>query len=133
MHQTDAVSEDQGHGLRDEYPKVSGVGIATGVGALWGLLCYSVLWDGMPFGVDRRFVESVLGTLVLLPARLVLWMIRGIELATDRTFDFSDNHLWIAFAISAAGATLAVGGFLFMRSAFRRLRRVRTRRRVRRT
>jgi hypothetical protein len=126
MHQTWRVSEgsDEGrHGLRDEYPRVSGILVATGLGALWGAMCYSVLWDGTPFLVDRAYVESILGTLVLLPARLVLWAIRGLELALGRTFDFSDNHLWIGFVSSAIGALLALGVFLVGRFVVRRLRR----------
>lgn len=129
MLHTGGVSRDDGqgptadgHGLRDEYPPVSGIGIAVGVGGLWGVLCYSILWEGTPAEVDRRFVESALGTLVLLPARLVLWAIRWIELLLDRTFDFSSNHLWIAVATSAVGAALALIAFLILRAVARRVR-----------
>ena len=133
MLHTAGVSRDDGqgpatggHGLRDDYPRASGIGVAVGIGGLWGILCYSILWEGTPAEVDRRFVESALGTLVLLPARLVLWAIRWVELLLDRTFDFSSNHLWIAVATSAVGAALALIGFLTLRAA---ARRVRTRRR----
>lgn len=120
------MSGGEGQGLRDEYPRTSGVGIATGVGGLWGAMCYSVLWEGTPFEVDRAFVDGVLGTLVLLPARLVLWSIRWIELATDHTFDFSRNHLWIGLVTSAVGAVLTVSGFLLARAGVRRVRARRT-------
>lgn len=116
------MSHDEGHGLQDEYPRATGVGIATGIGGLWGVMCYSVLWEGTPFEVDRAFVESVLGTLALLPARLVLWAIRWIELLTDRTFDFADNHLWIGLVASAVGAAIAVAVFLLSRAGLRWLR-----------
>lgn len=111
---------DEGSGLRDEYPRLSGVGVAVGAGGLWGVLCYSVLWEGRPFAVDRAFVESALGTLVLLPARIVLWTIRWIELLTDRTFDFSRNHLWIGLVTSAVGALMTLLAFLAARLAWRR-------------
>jgi len=110
------------HGLRDEYPRASGIGAAVGVGGLWGALCYAILWEGRPAEVDRRFVESVPGTLVLLPARLVLWAIRWVELLLDRTFDFSRNHLWIGLVTSAVGAGLALVAFLVLRAAARRVR-----------
>ena len=122
------MSHDEGHGLRDEYPRVSGIGIATGVGGLWGAMCYSVLWEGTPFEVDRAFVQSLPGTLVLLPARLVLWSIRWIERLTDYTFDFSRNHLWIGLVTSIVGAALAVTAFLLVRLGLRRARARRPRR-----
>lgn len=112
---------DEGSGLRDELPHVSGIAVVAGFGVLWGALCYSVLWEGTPFAVDRAFVESALGTLVLLPARLVLWAIRWAELATDRTFDLADNHLWIGFVVSAVGAAIAVVAFIAARTIARRL------------
>ncbi len=117
------MSDEPRHGLRDEYPRVSGALVAVGLGALWGAICYSVLWDGTPVVVDRAFVESALGTLALLPARLVLWAIRGLELALDRTFDFADNHVWIGFVSSAIGALLALVVYLLVRSLLRRPRR----------
>jgi hypothetical protein len=115
----------EGAGLRDEYPRLSGVGVAVGLGGLWGVLCYSVLWEGRPFGVDRAFVESVLGTLVLLPARLVLWAIRWIELLADRTFDLSRNHLWIGLVTSAVGALITLVAFVVARMMWRRISRTR--------
>ncbi len=114
---------DEGSGLRDEYPGLSGIGVAVAVGGLWGILCYSVLWEGTPFEVDRAFFRSVGGSLALLPARIVLWSIRRIELLLDRTFDFSGNHLWIGFTTSAVGAVLALAVFLAARAAVRRFGR----------
>lgn len=97
----------RGRGLRDEAPpRLSLVGVAAGLGALWGLLGYSILWDGVPITVDRPFVQSVGGTLVLLPVRAVLW---GIHLAEDvagRPFDLSRTHWWIALAAGAVGAAI---------------------------
>jgi hypothetical protein len=110
-------------GLRDEYPRPSGIGAAVAVGGLWGVLCYSVLWEGTPFEVDRAFVQSVPGSLALLPARLVLWAIRGIEVALGRTFDLADNHLWIGLTTSIVGAVLALAVFLTARAVVRRSRR----------
>jgi hypothetical protein len=113
---------DEGRGLRDEFPRISGVAVVAGIGVLWGALCYSVLWEGTPFAVDRAFVEGAAGTLALLPARLVLWAIRWVELATGRTFDLADNHLWIGFVASGVGAAIAVVVFLAVRAIVRRLR-----------
>jgi hypothetical protein len=115
--------EDEGRGIRDEFPRASGVAIATGIGGVWGAVCYSILWEGSPVAVDRRFVQSAPGTLMLLPARIVLWAIRRVELLAGRTFDFSSNHLWIGLLTSVVGAALAVGGYLLGRMLIRRLRR----------
>jgi hypothetical protein len=122
----DPLRPDGGSGLRDETHRVPGVAIVGGIGALWGALCYSVLWEGTPFAVDRAFVESVFGTLVLLPVRIVLWAIRWAELASDRTFDLADNHLWIGFVASTLGAAIAALAFLAVRTIARRLRRLPT-------
>ena len=109
-------------GLRDEYPRPSGIATAVAVGGLWGVLGYSVLWEGTPFEVDRPFVQSVPGSLALLPARLVLWAIRGLEVVLGRTFDFADNHLWIGLTTSIVGAVLTLTIFLTARAVVRRLR-----------
>ena len=109
----------EGRGLRDDYPRRSGTAWALGAGALWGVLGYSVLWEGTPFEVSRSYVESALGTLLLLPVRLVLWAIRWVELLTDRTFDFSDNHLWIGVVACAVGALLVVTVFLGVQALWR--------------
>ncbi len=118
----DATPSDPGSGLRDESPRVSGIGLATGAGGLWGLVGYTALWQGTPFSVDRRFVGSVLGTVILLPIRLVLWGIRGAEVLTGRTYSFPDATWWIGLVASALGAGIAVGGFLAARSVVRRAR-----------
>ena len=114
-----AAEPAEGRGLRDDYPRRSGTAWALGAGALWGVLGYSVLWKGTPFEVSRAFVEGALGTLLLLPVRLVLWAIRWVELLTDRTFDLSDNHLWIGVVAGALGALLAVTVFLGVRALWR--------------
>jgi len=111
---------DGARGLRDDYPLRSGAAWAVGVGALWGVLGYSVLWEGTPYEVDRAFVDGAPGTLVLLPVRLVLWAIRWVELLTDRTFDLADNHLWIGMVAGAVGALLALTVFLGARTLWRR-------------
>lgn len=114
-----AAEPAEGRGLRDDYPRRSGTAWALGAGALWGALGYSVLWEGTPFEVSRSYVEGALGTLLLLPVRLVLWAIRWVELLTDRTFDFSDNHLWIGVVACAVGALLVVTVFLGVQALWR--------------
>lgn len=114
---------EQRPGLRDEYPRLTGIGVATGLGGLWGAACYGVLWEGVPFAVDRRFVESPFGTLALLPVRIVLWSIRLVEQrVAGRSFDLSRNFGWIGLVASVVGALLAVGAFLCVRTLARRLR-----------
>src|SRR3712207_5477008 len=74
-------------------PSVAAIGGAAG--AVWGLLCYSILWHGEPVGVQRPFVESLGGTLALLPARAVLWAIHVAEELAGRPFALADDHWWI--------------------------------------
>jgi hypothetical protein len=105
-------------GLPDE-PRLSAGGVALGIGAVWGLLGYSVLWEGVPFAVQRPFVQSVLGTLALLPVRTVLWLIHRAELIADRTFDLSQNHWWIGALAGAIGAGIAVSVAWAGRAALR--------------
>jgi hypothetical protein len=81
--------------------------VGAGAGVLWGAFCYSVLWEGTPFTVDRPFVESAQGTLLLLPARLVLWGIHAAELLAGRSFQLADAT-WI-FAVGSCAAGLALG------------------------
>lgn len=59
------------------------------VGALWGLAGYGVLWEGVPLTVSREFVEGTVGTLLLLPSRLVIWAILGVERLVGRPFDLA--------------------------------------------
>ncbi len=104
-------------------PRMRPATIAAGAGLLWGALCYSILWNGTPFEVDRRFFESVGGTLVLLPARLVLWAVRALELATDRTFELSSSTWVLAVATGVAGVILGVLALLAIRGAVTLVRR----------
>lgn len=78
------------------------------IGAIWGLVGYALLWGHTPLVIHPTFVQSILGTIVLFPVRVVLWSIHGIERAAGRPFDFSDNHWWIGAAASAAGAVIVV-------------------------
>jgi hypothetical protein len=82
--------------------------LGAGAGLLWGVFCYSVLWEGTPFAVDRRFVESVGGTLLLLPARLVLWGVRAAEVTADRTFDLSTSSWILGLATAIVGLLTGV-------------------------
>jgi hypothetical protein len=88
-------------------PRINPAVVGAGAGVLWGAFCYSVLWEGTPFAVDRPFVESVPGTLLLLPARLVLWAIHAAELLAGRTFLLADAT-WI-FGLGACVAGLMLG------------------------
>ena len=120
------MEEDLGAGIpEDDRPRVSPVAVAAGGGALWGVGGYTVLWEGEPFVVHRPFVESVAGTLVLLPVRAVLWAIHVAEDVAGRTFDLSTNHTWIAVAAAAIGAGVAAAVVASTRSALRRLRHAR--------
>jgi hypothetical protein len=110
-------------GLRDEYPRASGLATMAGTGAVWGLFGYTVLWQGVPFGVNRRFVESVVGTLVLLPVRTVLWGVHIGERFTGRSFNFADDNWWIGVAAAAIGGAIVVLAFVVVRTAARALRR----------
>jgi hypothetical protein len=110
-----------GSGLRDDYPRVTALGAITGLGAGWGLLGYAVLWEGTPFQVQRPFVTSVIGTLVLLPARVVIWGIHLAEVMAGRSFDLSQNHWWIALAASTLGAGTLAGVYRLGRAVRRRM------------
>jgi hypothetical protein len=120
--QTGAMGTE-GRGLRDEYPRASGLAASASAGALWGFLGYTVLWQGVPFGVNRRFVESVIGTLVLLPVRTVLWAVHVAEQIAGRPFAFADDNRWIGVAAALVGGAIAVLAFVAIRSAVRSLRR----------
>lgn len=102
---TSASSADQpGLPLRRE-PTASA---PAAIGVLWGLAGYAILWEGVPIEVSRPFVESVPGTLALLPARIVIWGILAVEGLVGRTFDLSTSYTWIAPAAAATGALIAV-------------------------
>jgi len=113
---------DRGEGLSDEYPRVSGLAAWAATGALWGFLGYTVLWQGVPFGVNRRFVESVAGTLVLLPVRTVLWGVHLGERMADRPFDFADDNWWIGVAAAVVGGAIGALAFILIRAGVRALR-----------
>ena len=59
------------------------------------------------------------GTLLLLPVRLVLWGIHGVERAVARTFDFSANSGWIAVLAAGVGAGIVLLGLAAVRVARR--------------
>jgi hypothetical protein len=110
-------------GLQDEYPRASGLVTMAGIGAVWGFFGYTVLWQGVPFGVNRRFVESLVGALVLLPVRAVLWGVHIGERFAGRSFDFADDHWWIGVGAAAIGGAIVVLAFVVVRTAARALRR----------
>jgi hypothetical protein len=116
-------SSDAGRGLRDDVPGFSWVAASAGVGGFWGLVGYTILWEGEPVQVNRAFVESAAGTLVLLPVRLVIWSIHLAEELAGRTFDLSRSYLWIGFVASIVGAALAVTAFLLARAIMARATR----------
>jgi len=91
--------------------------VAAGAGLLWGAFCYSVLWEGTPVEVDRAFVESVGGTLILLPARIVLWAIHALEVVAGRTFQLAGSTWIFAVATCAVGLALGVLAVLAVRGA----------------
>ena len=93
--------------------------IAASLGAAWGLLAYLVLWGFTPLIVQRAFVVSPLGTLLLLPARTVLWLIHWAESAAGRAFEFSNNHWWIGLAAGVVGAGIVAALALLIRLAVR--------------
>jgi hypothetical protein len=117
------VQPGRSEGLQDEYPRTSGLAAMAGLGAVWGFLGYTVIWQGVPFGVNRRFVESVVGTLVLFPVRTVLWGIHTGERFAGRSFDFADENRWIGVAAALIGGAIAVIAFVAVRTAVRALRR----------
>lgn len=95
------------------------------VGALWGLGGYLALWGYTPFTVHRSFVVSVLGTIVLLPIRVVLWGIRLVEGWAGRPFEFASRNAWIGLAAAAAGAAIALVVAAVAGAALRRVRAAR--------
>lgn len=80
----------------------------AGIGAFWGLGCYGVLWEGVPVVVGRPFVESIVGTLVLLPARALLAAIHLGESLSGRTLLLGDDHAWLAPPVALIGAAIAL-------------------------
>jgi hypothetical protein len=95
--------------------------VAAGLGAAWGLAGYALLWGHAPIVVHRPFVVSTVGTVLLLPIRLVLWAIRLVEEhLAGGPFDFSANNAWIGALAAAVGAVVVVAGFLMIRAVSRR-------------
>ncbi len=80
---------ESAEGLRADAPRGSGAWVAAAVGAFWGLVCYTILWEGEPAQVDRAFVESRGGTLALFPSRIAIWSIALAETVAGQTFDLS--------------------------------------------
>ena len=109
-------------GLRAEAPRGSGAWVAAAVGAFWGLVSYSILWEAVPAQVDRAFVESRGGTLALLPSRIAIWAIALAESVAGHSFDLSTSFGWIAPLASAIGGVLMMAGFLAVRTIVRRIR-----------
>ena len=104
-------------------PRPSLVATAAAAGSVWGLLCYSILWEGEPLEVQRAFFESVAGTIALLPTRIVLWAIHLAETVAGRSFELSANHRWISVAAAIVGAVIAAAVAIAVRTLARRLRR----------
>jgi hypothetical protein len=76
-------------------------------GAAWGLASYLVLWGYTPIVVTERFVESVPGLLLLLPARAVLESIHFVEQRmVHHPFDFSAQNSWIGYVSALTGAAI---------------------------
>jgi len=111
--------------MSEEYPplpRVHPIMAAIAAGALWGALGYAVLWGLSPIVVGRRFVVSLVGTVLFLPVRLVLWGIRAVEAAAGRPFELADTSWWIGATAALVGAVMAVGAALVVRALVRRLR-----------
>ena len=121
----EAPAGDSGPGLsNEERPTHGGIAAAIALGGMWGLFCYAVLWQGVPFSADRPFVESFAGTLVLLPVRIVLGAIRWAELEAGHPFSPSEStSQWIAFAASVVGALLVLVAFVLVRGVVRAVSR----------
>jgi hypothetical protein len=76
-------------------------------GAAWGLASYLVLWGYTPIVVTERFVESLPGLLLLLPARAVLESIHFVEQRiVHHPFDFSSHNGWIGYVSAMTGAAI---------------------------
>ncbi|MEX2275911.1 MAG: hypothetical protein WEA10_10170 [Actinomycetota bacterium] len=120
MSNSPAHDPAQPAGLPRE-PRPSGVlAAAVGLGGFWGLVSYTILWEGQPVQVNRPFVESIAGTLLLLPARIVIWGVLLAEEIAGRTFDLSSNNLWIGLVASMLSAAIGLGVLLLGRGATRR-------------
>ncbi|HEX6262667.1 MAG TPA: hypothetical protein VF097_07460 [Actinomycetota bacterium] len=111
--------------MSDEYaplPRVHPVMAAMAGGALWGAMGYAVLWGLSPIVVGRAFVVSAIGTILFLPVRLVLWVLRWVEGLVGRPFEFAHSNWWIGALAAVVGAGIGIALTLTARTAFRRLR-----------
>jgi hypothetical protein len=125
MHEGDGAEPtdlERQRGL-ERPPRLGPTGVAAGVGLLWGAFSYSVLWEGTPFAVDRAFVVSVRGTLLLLPARIVLWGVHLAEELAARTFELSRSTWVLGVAAGAAGLAIGLVIGLALRGAASLVRR----------
>jgi hypothetical protein len=81
-------------------------------GAVWGLASYLVLWGDTSIVVTERFVESLPGLLLLLPARAVLESIHFVEQRiVHHPFDFSTHNAWIGWVSAMTGAAILALGW----------------------
>src|SRR5262245_50778897 len=95
-------------------------------GAAWGFASYLVMWGYTPIVVTERFVVSLPGLLLLLPARLVLESIHLIERhVVHHPFDFSSTNGWIGYAAALAGALIVWLAWLVLSTPGRLARRSR--------
>ncbi|MBI4260628.1 MAG: hypothetical protein HY658_08690 [Actinobacteria bacterium] len=121
-----ARTSHEAGGLPDGPPGIPGAVLSAVVGGLWGLAGYLILWGHVPLVVSRSFVQSRLGTALLLPVRAVLWGIRMFEEhVAGRPVHLADSNWWIGAVAGAIGAAIGAGGFLLSRAAFRGLARSR--------
>lgn len=101
-----------------------GLGLAGAAGAVWGLAGYAVLWGHTPLTVHRSFVVSAVGTVTLLPVRIVLWGIRVVEeRLMGRPFSVASRNEWIGVVAAVVGAGMVALTWTVARAGVRRVRR----------
>lgn len=93
--------------MRPERRVRSPVRVAAAFGAAWGFAGYALLWGYTPIVIQRPFVLSAIGTVLLLPVRIVLWAIHVLERAADRPFDLEENNWWIGLVAAVVGGVIA--------------------------
>jgi hypothetical protein len=109
-----------------ERPVMKPAVAATVAGAMWGVAGYAALWGYTPLTVHRSFVVSPLGTVLLLPVRVVLWAIRFLEeRVVGHPFELASGHGWIGVAAAAVGAGVAAISFVVVGAVVRRVRAAR--------
>lgn len=94
--------------------------VAAAIGFAWGLAAYSVLWGHTSIVVHRSFVVSPLGTILLLPIRMILWGIHAAEDLAGEPFALSGNNWWIGLAAGAVGSAVGLAVAFLARVVFRR-------------